>query len=366
VYQPINLNSSQQVKEYLLSHGWQPDEWNYKKDTNGRDMYDESGEKVKSSPKLTESSFHTVSGEVPSLVARRNVLMHRRRMLKNVRKTDGEETGWLNLLREDGRIPAGAFPLGTNTGRMRHYNLVNVPSVNAVYGYEIRDLFHAPEGYKFVGVDAAALEARMQAHYVYPYPGGPELADVLINGDIHTNNAELWECSRNGAKSPYYCLMYGGQVPKFAATLGCSLKDAQRYFDAFWATYTPLTEFKLSLTAAWKARGGKRGGFLKGLDGRKLFARSEHALVNLMFQSAGSITVKVATLFFNKWITQRGLDAHQVIHMHDEFQIECREDQTEEVKELALLSFIRAGEYLKMNVPILGDVKIGYSWADTH
>lgn len=365
-WESINLNSSDQIKKYLLEHGWIPTEYNFKKDSNGRDLYDEHGEKIKSSPKLTEDSFDSVKGDIPKLIARRNILMHRKRMLKNVRKTDGEETGWINAIREDNRISAGAFTIGTNTGRMRHYNVVNVPSVDAVYGYEIRDLFVVPEGYKLLGVDAAALEARMQAHYVYPYDGGPELADLLINGDIHQSNADLWGCTRKGAKSPYYCLMYGGQPPKFAATMGCSLQEARKHFDAFWDTYTPLTEFKESITGVWKKRGGRRGGYLKGIDGRKLFARSEHALVNLMFQSAGSITVKVATLFLDKWIKQRNLDAHQVIHMHDEFQFEVKEDQVEEVKELALRAFIKAGEFLKMNVPILGDAKIGNSWAETH
>lgn len=365
-WSPINLNSSAQVKSYLLNHGWVPTEYNYKKDSNGRDLYDENGEKIKSSPKLTEDSFDSVSGDLPKLIARRNILIHRKRMLKNTRKTDDEETGWLNSLRDDGRISAGAFSLGTNTGRMRHYNLVNVPSVDAVYGYEIRDLFTVPKGYKLLGVDAAALEARMAAHYVYVYSGGPAMADLLINGDIHQSNADLWGCSRKAAKSPYYCLSYGGQVPKFAATMGCSLKEAQIHFDAFWATYTPLTEFKEAITSVWKKRGGKRGGYLAGLDGRKLFARSEHALVNLMFQSAGSITVKVATIFLDKWIRQRKLDAHQVIHMHDEIELEVREDHIEEVSYLASKAFIKAGEFLKINVPIIGEPKIGKSWAEVH
>lgn len=356
-WEPINLNSPDQVKTYLFSQGWVPTEWNTKK---------EGRETIKTSPKLTEDSFDSVKGGLPSLLARRAILVHRQRMLKNT-KRDGEETGWLNSLRKDGRLEARGIPCATPTGRYRHSGVVNVPSVNAVYGADIRDLFTTPTGYQLVGVDAAALEARIQAHYVFPFKGGPELAELLINGDIHTNNQNLWNLpSRNDAKSPYYCLMYGGQPAKLAETMGCTLREAQKYYDDFWAAYSPLTNLKETLTDVWTARGGKRGGFLKGLDGRKLFARSPHALVNLMFQSGGSIAVKLATVLTDKWCEKLHLDSAQVLHMHDEFQRETREDHLQQVVDLSVKAFEEAGKYFKLNVPLVGEAKVGKTWLETH
>jgi DNA polymerase I-like protein with 3'-5' exonuclease and polymerase domains len=287
-------------------------------------------------------------------------------MLKNIRGTDGEETGLINLVRQDGRIGAGGFPNGTNTGRVRHYNIVNIPGVGAVYGAEFRDLFIAPDGYVFLGCDAAALEGRIQAHYLIPYKGGHELADLILNGDIHQANADLWGCSRKEAKSPYYALMYGAQAPKLAQTMGCSLKEAEERYEAFWAQYTPLADFKADITKAWKTRGGKSGGFLRGLDGRKLHARNEHALVNLMFQSAGSIAVKTALLFANKQINYRGLDAKQIIFYHDEVEYEVREDHAEECKEIVEKSFPQSSKFFKLNVPLVGEGKLGKSWYAVH
>lgn len=356
-WEPINLNSPTQVKDYLLSQGWQPTEWNTKK---------ENGRIIQTSPKLTEDSFDSVQGDVPRLVARRAILVHRQRMLKNT-KRNNEESGWLNSLREDGRLEARAIPNATPTGRYRHSGIVNVPNAHAVYGADIRSLFIAPPNYKFVGVDAAALEARVQAHYVYPYEGGPELADLLINGDIHTANQKLWEMhERNDAKSPYYALMYGAQPQKLADTMGCSIFEATVRYENFWSQYVPLDMFKTEITKVWEARGGKKGGYLKALDGRKLFARSPHALVNLMFQSAGSIVVKLATVLTDKWCEELGLRSVQVLHFHDEFQRETHEDDVEQVVELAQLAFKTAGEYFKMNVPIIGEAKIGNNWYETH
>lgn len=346
----FNINSFTAIKDFLLSKGWKPDSFT-----------------EKGSPQLTESSFHTVKGEVPQLITRRSILKHRIRLLRNVTK-DGSEKGLVNQIRSDGRITAGGIPQGTPTGRYRHSGVVNIPKAKStiVYGQEIRSLFIAKDGYVFVGCDASALEARVQAHYVYPYPGGVELADLLLNGDIHQKNADAWGTSRDGAKSPYYGLMYGCQPAKLQEIMGCSTNKARRIYNRFWNDYPPLNALKEDLIKTWNSRGGQRGGFLRGLDGRKLYGRSEHSLVNLMFQSAGSIIVKTATCYLHNWIAKEELDAKQVLHFHDEFQLEVHPDHVDRVKELAVLAFEQAGKFYNFNVEITGEAKSGINWCETH
>ena len=364
-YAPINLNSSEQVKEYLLSQGWQPTEWNYKKTKEGFLEKDEDGNPIRTSPKLTEDSFSSVQGDIPKLVARRNVLIHRKRLLDNVRN-DGELSGLLNNVRSDGRVEARCIPQSTNTGRATHSIVVNIPGIEAAYGKEIRSCFYVPDDSDMVGVDAAALEARIFAHFMLNYKGGEALADLVLNGDIHAENASLWGCSRNEAKSPYYALLYGAQIPKFSATLGCSIQEGARHFNAFWDKYKPLDLFKQDLTQAWDSRGGKKGGYIRGIDGRKLHARSQHSLVNLMFQNAGSMVVKVAALFIHKWKERDRLDVKQLIFYHDELEYECKKHHTEQFLPLTRQAFKKAGEYFKLNVEIIGEPKVGRTWYDVH
>lgn len=364
-YEKINLNSSQAVKEYLLSKGWIPTTYNYRKDKSGYLVKDEDGNPIPTSPKLTEDSFDSVKGDIPKLVARRNILIHRQRMLKNTRK-DGEEKGLLNAVREDGRVEARLIPQSTNTARATHSIVVNIPSIEATYGAEIRELFTVPEDSFLLGIDAQALEARCISHYLLGYKGGDEIADLLLHGDIHQENANLWNCSRKHAKSPFYALLFGSQIPKFSSTLGVDIITGARYFNAFWDRYKPLELFKDDLIKAWEARGGKKGGFLRGLDGRKLFARSQHSLVNLMIQSTGSIYVKTALAFIDKRITQYNIPAKRVIWMHDEAQIECKKGYENELKELCEKSFLDAGKYWKLRVPMTGEAKIGRDWKETH
>jgi DNA polymerase-1 len=348
VYDPINLDSHTQVKEYLLSQGWIPTEFT-----------------DKGSPKLTEDSFSSITGEIPSLLAKRNVLVHRGRLLQNTNR-GGEEKGLINLIRKDGRITAGGVPQGTPTGRYRHSGVVNIPRVGSILGKEIRALFIPKPGYLFLGCDAKALEARMEAHYCYGYTGGKEYAKELLEGDLHTRNAEAFKCTRDVAKTMKYAISYGAQPAKLAHTLKCSQTKARQLFDSFWRHSKALAELKKEVTQQWNSRGGKNGGYLRGLDGRKLYARSEHSLVNLLFQSAGSIIVKYTTIELDRAVVCKGLRAKQVLHFHDEFQYEVHPKDVDRLKEFALTCFNLAGKAFNMNVPIEGDAKVGKSWGETH
>ena len=365
-YEPMNLNSSDQVKAYLFANGWVPDEYNFKKNDRGFVEKDENGDPIKTSPKLTESSFHTVKGEIPGLLARRNVLMHRKRMLKNVRGTDGEETGLINIIREDGRISASCIPNATNTGRAVHRNVVNIPGVAAIYGADIRSLFVVPDGYQMLGIDASALEGRCLAHAVMPYPGGRDIADIILDGDVHQANADLWGCTRKEAKSPFYALLFGAQPPKLAVTMGCGIERAKGIYNDFWSHYSALDQFKTELTQAWESRGGKKGGYVRGLDGRKLFARSQHSLVNLYIQSSGSILVKTAMIFIAKRIKQAKLDAHQILWIHDELEYEVANADVDRLIEITEQSFLDSGRYWKFRVPLVGEAKVGTNWKNCH
>lgn len=111
-FERINLDSSKQIKDYLLSVGWIPTEYNINKET-----------KIRTSPKLTEDSYSSIKDDTGKLVARRNILVHRRRTLENFK--DPENKGILSFIRGDGRVPAQGIVCGTPTGRTKHTGAIN-------------------------------------------------------------------------------------------------------------------------------------------------------------------------------------------------------------------------------------------------
>ena len=76
--------------------------------------------------------------------------------------------------------------------------------------------------------------------------------------------------------------------------------------------------------------------------------------------------MKVALVLLSEEIKERGLDAHFVANIHDEFQIEVREDQAEEVGSLAVWAIQQAGVVLNLRVKLDGEYKVGNNWAETH
>ena len=380
-YEDINLNSPAQVKDFLLSQGWIPDQWT-----------------DKGSPQVTESSYPSIKGELGQLVSKRAVLKHRAQMLFNITKK-GELKGLINLVRDDGRIEAGAMTNGTNTGRMTHRGLVNIPKPKDLglwpSDVQIRELFIVPDGTLMMGVDADGLEARMEAHSCKPYEGGEEYASALIDGDVHSNTAfnngymneeelvfyqrhkvdkvplakedehryKILDAIREESKAPKYAITYGSGIPGLAKTLGCSIAKSTKIYNDFWNGNTALNGFKKAIVAFWKSTGKQ---YIIGIDGRRVNIRSEHSIVNAYFQSTGSIVVKVAALYFDRWLREREMITQQIIIYHDELEGEVPIEEKDVVEELAKEAFEEAGKFLKIRVPVTGTPKWGVNWKQVH
>jgi hypothetical protein len=360
----ITLSNQTKLKEWLMHEkGWKPTMWNYKKDSTGK--------KVRTSPRLTDSAtkepcpnlakcgftWGKELSEWLTLRARASILLSK-----------DHKKGWL-VEGANGFMPSDAATLGTPTGRFRHKGIVNVPRVTTKYGKEFRELFCAREGKVWVGWDASGLESAMEAHYVYPYD--KDYAEALVEGDssqgtdVHTRNMKnLGLPNRDVAKTFKYAITYGAQPPKLAQQLGVSQVVAQVWYDQFWAHNHGLLEFKKELEKEWRYYDEKR---IVGLDGRLICTRSKHSLLNSKLQSAGAIVMKHAMIIADKMIHAKfGDDAYGLIRYHDEEQWECDPEIAEEVGKLGVLSITKAGEFLKLNVPLTGEYKIGNNWAETH
>jgi DNA polymerase-1 len=276
------------------------------------------------------------------------------------------KNAWLKMLKE-GAIHGQVNTNGAATGRCTHSkpNIAQVPSVGAKYGSECRSLFKAPEGYKLVGADLSGLELRCLAHYMAKFDGGA-YGDVVVNGDIHTQNQKAAGLpTRNNAKTFIYGFLYGAGPAKIGSIVGGSDKEGKRLINKFMKATPAIKLLRESVAAAVKSRG-----YLKGLDGRTLPVRSEHAALNTLLQSAGAVISKKATVILYKNLTHKGyiwgVDYAQVAHVHDEVQLIASEDIADVIGQEAVKAFELAGEYYNFRCPITGEYKVGDNWADTH
>lgn len=235
---------------------------------------------------------------------------------------DGEpETGFLSAVREDGRVPTPSDTLGANTGRYRHKIVCNIPRVTSLYGDKMRALFGSGMGLWQLGYDFASLEARIMGHHVLPYTDGEALAEALIAekpNDIHSINARKLGIDRSAAKSFSYAAIYGAQPKKLAKMLGITETEGKRLFNEYWDAVPALKELKTKVEKYWESNGKV---YIPGLDGRLLFTRSKHSLINVLFQSGGAISAKWTTVLLAKHLEERGLLGNPFEHSEKEAKV---------------------------------------------
>ena len=279
---------------------------------------------------------------------------------------------WLKC-EKAGRIHGYVNTNGAVTGRMTHSfpNMAQIPSCDSPYGKECRSLFRASPGYVLVGCDAAALELRCLAGYMAPYDGGAYIKTVIegqkeANTDIHTVNQQvIGAATRDMAKTWFYAYIYGAGHQKLGEILGGTSALGKASKERFEKGLPALGKLVRAIEASLQRRG-----YLKGLDGRKLHVRSQHAALNTLLQSAGAVLMKKALVILNGALGTQGFvhgkDYAFVANVHDEWQIEVLPQLAEEVGRLSVESIRKAGEAFNFHCPLDATYKIGATWAETH
>lgn len=274
-------------------------------------------------------NLERVDGEMAKQIVKWLSLRNRRSVLDPL-KEEKVDTGWLNhpRLKIDGKLPA-RFSGITNTGRRKHTIVANVPKPDekVLLGKEMRELFKASKGKYQVGIDGSNLEGMIAAWGAYDFDGGAYLR-IMESGDAHSRNAEAYtkaagkKVSRGEGKGVTYGIMYGAQAAKIASMLGISLEKAQDVIDAFWDSNIGLKGRKEALEQFWEAN-GKR--FIYGLDGRKVWTRSKHSLLNAYQQNGGAALFDLVGILLHWQLVKKGWydqGVRRTIYYHDEYQLE--------------------------------------------
>jgi DNA polymerase I-like protein with 3'-5' exonuclease and polymerase domains len=333
IIEPFNPGSRKQIGERLQEKGWKPDK------------YTETGQ-----PIVDEGTLEGLDFPEAKAIAEYLLLQKRIAQIQS----------WLKAIQPDGRVRGKVITNGAVTGRMTHHspNMAQVPSCGSPYGEDCRDLWIVEKGYKLVGIDASGLELRMLAHYMkddaYIYE--------VTQGDIHTANQKAAGLeTRAQAKTFIYAFLYGAGAAKIGKVVGAGAKEGQRLIDSFLENTPKLRTLREDV-----ARICKSSGSLPGLDGRRLYVRSDHAAVNTLLQGAGAIVMKQALVILDERLSKLGVDYKFVANVHDEWQIEVAEAYADMVGKLGVQAIEEAGRVLEMRCPLTGAYRVGNSWKETH
>lgn len=341
---PFNPGSTDQIADRLIEkYAWKPKE------------FTDSGK-----PQVTETILSSLP--YPEAAVLKEYLMVNKRIGQ---AAEGNQA-WLKL-ETNGRIHGRVNTNGAVTGRCTHSNpnVAQVPAVYSPFGKECRSCWKARDGFKLVGWDASGLELRCLAHYMGRFDNGA-YARELLEGDIHTLNQEAAGLpTRDNAKTFIYAFLYGAGDAKIGSIVGGGQKEGARLKKKFFSKVPALKRLQDAVKAAVQ-----KNGHLKGLDGRKLNIRSQHAALNTLLQSAGAVVMKEAAVIQYHALVERGFvwneDFAFVANIHDELQIEARPEIADEVGQAGVDAIRGAGEVYNFRCPLDGEYKIGNNWAETH
>jgi DNA polymerase I-like protein with 3'-5' exonuclease and polymerase domains len=340
----FNPASRQQIAEKLIALGWKP-----KKFTDPTASHP-NGQAI-----VDESTLMGLKYPLAQFVAEYMMLGKRIAQIES----------WLEVVGKDGRVHGRVITNGAVTGRMTHMkpNMAQIPNSGSPYGPECRQCWTVEEGNVLVGCDASGLELRMLAHYMKDakYVKTVTEGSSKDGTDVHTVNQKAASLqTRDQAKTFIYAFLYGAGPSKIGGIVGGSAKDGQKLIDAFLKG-TPSLKHLRDKVSVYASKG-----FVPGLDGRKIWVRSEHAALNSLLQGAGAVVMKKALCILSDTIKAKGWDAKFVANVHDEWQIECKADIADLVGKAGVQSIREAGVAFKLRCPLDGEYKIGRTWRDTH
>lgn len=397
---PPNPGSVPQIKDWLFSLGWEPDYYKDVKDSKAPggsrqvpQVKDKDGELCKSVLLLAKKE--------PAILVYEDlgVITHRLGLLKGFLRDH-----------KDGMITASLAGL-TNTLRIRHKELVNLPGVRSKYGEHIRTHLLPPEGHVMIGADLSSLEATTRNHFIYDrdrayverqqeFLYDPHL-DLMVSGGLMDESAaafyrmfkdygknkrsmeeygrigelalKYWEVSdaestdqlleeldqqRTQAKTTTYSALYGVGAPKLSKELGVSETRARSLLDAYWKVNWAVKAFADS--CKWKTDTEGQMWVLNPINGYWYSLRNTKDIFSVVNQSAGDF-------IFTMWqhfLMQEGVVLHG--GFHDEIITSSPEDRVDQTVEKISRAMENVNRVLRLNVPIKFEYKIGKNYGEVH
>ncbi len=370
-YAPPNPNSTDQKKNWLYSLGWVPETFNVVKDkkTGENRKVPQIGSKDKDGSVC--ESIKKLYDKEPALQVLEglSVLSHRISILE----------GFLEN-QKDGYIEASMAGL-TNTLRLKHSKIVNLPGEAKKYGKEIRGSLIAEEGGILCGSDMSALEDSTKQHYIYFHdpkyveemrtPGFDPHLDIGLRSGLMTQEEVdyfklpgtdkvkfgLIKAKRHKAKTTNFSSIYGVGAEKLARELGIPLKEAKKLLKGYWERNIAVK--KISEETIVKQIGAKKWLF-NPVSKFWYSLRAEKDRFSTLNQGTGVYAFDT----YIKYVRKQGIKIS--LQMHDEILF-----KTDKImKDAHYITLKKCIDYvndeLKLNVPLGISADFGLNYADCH
>jgi len=286
---------------------------------------------------------------------------------------------------EDGRLHAHFIQAGTTTGRFasNNPNLQNIP-IKTERGKNIRNGFIAPPGYLLASFDYSQIELRVAAlmsqdsFFIRAFKEGRDIHSAVAMKVFGVEEENVTHDMRRRAKIINFGILYGMGVNALKDNLGTDRKEAQVFYDNYFAQFPTIAEYLESIKNF-----AKRTGYTETLFGRKRYfpgikspipfirAMAERMATNAPIQgTATADIIKIGMKKVDDALRGAGLidGIKLILQVHDELIYEIEEDKIEEASKIIenAMKNVIPDEFLedKESVPLLVSTSFGRTWGD--
>ena len=404
-YDEPNPSSTQQVKDWLFSLGWNPKTFKFVKDGDNERKIPQIY--VQGSGGNVCQSIVELSEENPELehLVGLGVLTHRK----------GCVQGFLDSLQFGEFIEAGASGF-TNTLRLKHRKpYVNLPSSRVVYGEEVRRCLISKDGKVLVSADLSSLENKIKFNLQLPYDreyveaqmsesydphldiakgaglltqeevdfykivkegfeksnfNCTEALEELLLLDDSSKQSKIKEISkvRSVGKQGGYLLQYGGGRKKLAQSTKVSDKVAKDMYDAYHAMNWSIKKIADSQVKKETTHGTYQ---LNPFNNIWYRIKNEKDSFNVLVQGTGSFCLDVWLLHQFKLRESGkyalGDNSFQLLATtHDDFVSELDVGHNEEMRRLINDAMDMTNKTLRVSIPLGCDIQFGHKYSEIH
>lgn len=296
------------------------------------------------------------------------------RMLTKLKSTYLDGLAVLSCL-DTGRIHTTFNQMVAATGRLSSSdpNLQNIP-IRTEAGKKIRELFIPGKGFDYImSADYSQIELRILADMSRDNNLMESFAE---NQDVHTRTAaEVFEIPmsevttelRSRAKAVNFGIVYGISDYGLSRDIGVSRKEAGQYITNYFIKYHGVKEFIDRVVKEAHHQGyvttlyGRRR-YLPDINSSNFNKRSfaERTAMNTPIQGTAADIIKKAMIDVHNALQSEKLQSRILLQVHDELIIEVPEHEVEQVATIVKQAMQQS---VKLQVPLVVDVKIGKNWA---
>jgi DNA polymerase-1 len=173
---------------------------------------------------------------------------------------------------------------------------------------------------------------------------------------------------RRLAKMVNFGVLYGMSDYGLAERTGLAREEAARFIARYFERFATVKAFQERII-----REAERTGYASSLLGRRRYVpeirspvygireRARRELINQPIQSTAADIIKIAMVRVHDYLREHGLKTRMILQVHDELLFEAPE---EEVRPFAPVLCDLMANALKLDVPLVVDLKVGPNWED--